>query len=134
MTDRPLVIVVDDDASVRRGLVRLLRAAGYDVETYDSVHGFLEAGGYERGDCLLLDVRMPQQDGLDLQNILATAGYAIPIIFITGHGDIRMAVQAMKAGAADFLVKPFDQDELLAALRAAIAGRRRLPSDDARPA
>jgi FixJ family two-component response regulator len=124
MTERaPLVVVVDDDASVRRGLARLLRAVGYGVETFDSVQGLLQEGGHERADCLLLDVRMPQQGGLDLQNILVTAGYAIPIIFITGHGDVRMAVQAMKGGAVDFLAKPFDEDELLAAIREAVARR-----------
>jgi FixJ family two-component response regulator len=128
MTERrPLVIVVDDDPSVRRGLERLLRAVGYAVETFESAQDFLQEGAYERADCLLLDVRMPQRGGLDLQNILVTAGCAVPTIFITGHGDVRMAVQAMKAGAVDFLSKPFDQDELLDAIRAAMARRSNVP-------
>jgi FixJ family two-component response regulator len=123
-TSAARVVVVDDDASVRRGLERLLRAAGYAVETFGSVQGFLADGAYDRADCLVLDVRMPQQNGLHLQSILTTAGYTIPIIFITGHGDVRMAVKVMKAGAVDFLAKPFDDDELLDVVRQTIATRQ----------
>ena len=122
-TSSARIVVVDDDASVRRGLERLLRSAGYAVETFASVQGFLADGAHDRADCLVLDVRMPQQNGLHLQNILTTAGYTIPIVFITGHGDVRMAVQVMKAGAQDFLAKPFDDDEFLGVVRQAIATR-----------
>jgi FixJ family two-component response regulator len=118
-----LVIVVDDDASVRRGLERLLRSAGYAVETFESARAFLERGDYERASCLVLDVRMPGQSGLDLQKALVTAGYEIPILFVTGHGDVPDAVQAMKAGAVDFIAKPFDDDVFLEALRVATARR-----------
>ena len=118
------IVVVDDDASVRRGLERLLRSAGYAVETFASVRDFLADGAYDRADCLVLDVRMPQQNGLHLQNILTTAGYTVPIVFITGHGDVRLAVQVMKAGAVDFLAKPFDDDELLDVLRLTLATRQ----------
>lgn len=125
MTDpRALVVVVDDDASVRRGLERLLRSAGYAVETFASARAFLDRGDYARASCLVLDVRMPGQSGLDLQNVLVTAGYDIPILFITGHGDVAMAVQAIKAGAVDFLAKPFDDDVFLEAVHQATTKRR----------
>ncbi len=126
MTERPAtVVVVDDDTSVRRGLTRLLRVAGYNVETHASAREFLEAGNYSRAACLLLDVRMPGQSGLDLQEVLTAGGYDIPIIFITGHADIPMAVGAMRAEAADVLRKPFDEETLLNAIRQAISQRRR---------
>ena len=126
----PRIVVVDDDASVRRGLERLLRAAGYAVETFASVHSFLADGAYDRAACLVLDVRMPHQNGMHLQNILITAGYTIPIIFITGHGDVRMAVKVMKAGAVDFLAKPFDDNELLDVVRQTIAARQSVRGDE----
>jgi len=116
---RALVVVVDDDASVRRGLERLLRSAGYAVETFASARAFLDRGDYARASCLVLDVRMPGQSGLDLQEVLVTAGYDIPILFITGHGDVAMAVQAIKAGAVDFLAKPFDDGMFLEAVQQA---------------
>jgi FixJ family two-component response regulator len=122
---RALVVVIDDDASVRRGLERLLRSAGYAVETFASARAFLDRGDYARASCLVLDVRMPGQSGLDLQNVLVTAGYDIPILFITGHGDVAMAVQAIKAGAVDFLAKPFDDDVFLEAVHQATTKRRR---------
>ena len=121
---RALVVVVDDDASVRRGLERLLRSAGYAVETFASARAFLDRGDYARASCLVLDVRMPGQSGLDLQNVLVTAGYDIPILFITGHGDVAMAVEAIKAGAVDFLAKPFDDDVFLEAVHRATTKRR----------
>jgi FixJ family two-component response regulator len=125
--DRPTVFVVDDDPSVRRGLERLLRSAGHRVETFGSAREFLERGDAEAGGCLVLDVRMPGQSGLELYEVLAAAGYSLPVIFITGHGDIPMAVRAIKAGAVDFLPKPFDDDALLEAVRQALARGR--PSD-----
>ena len=119
------VLVVDDDASVRRGLGRLLRAAGYRVELFASAQEFLERGDPAGPRCLVLDVRMPGQSGLELHEQLVAAGRDIPVIFITGHGDIPMAVQAMKAGAADFLAKPFDDAVLLTAVEQALARDRR---------
>ena len=113
------IAVVDDDSSVRRGLERLLRSGGYEVEAYSSVHAFLAADGLDAIGCLILDVRMPGPSGLDLQAVLAAEGRKIPIVFITGHGDISMAVRAMKAGAVDFLSKPFDADELFRAIEQA---------------
>jgi len=126
MTEKPAtVFVVDDDASVRRGLDRLLRAAGHRVETFASAQEFLKRDAYDGPGCLLLDVRMPGQTGLELRDGLMAAGCDIPIIFITGHGDIAMAVQAMKAGAMDFLTKPFDEEALLDAVAQALARGRK---------
>jgi FixJ family two-component response regulator len=119
-----LVFVVDDDLSVRRGLERLLRSAGYAVETFASATAFLDRGDYEGASCLVLDVRMPGPSGLDLQSALTAAGCDVPIVFVTGHGDVPMAVQAMKAGAVDFLAKPFDDDVFLEAVRRATTRHR----------
>jgi FixJ family two-component response regulator len=124
----PTVFVVDDDPSVRRGLERLLRSAGYRAETFASAREFLQRGGLEAGGCLVLDVRMPGQSGLELHDVLRAGGHALPIIFITGHGDIPMAVRAMKAGAVDFLPKPFDDEALLEAVRQALARGQALTS------
>ena len=121
------VFVVDDDPSVRRGLERLLRAAGYRAETYSSAEQFLEAGRVDGPGCLILDIRMPGQGGLDLQQALTDQGSLLPIIFITGHGDVPTVVRAMKGGAVDFLMKPFDDEELLAAVHQALTGKRRAP-------
>ena len=120
------VVVVDDDASVRRGLERLLGCAGYNVESFASARDFLARGDYDRPGCLVLDVRMPSQSGLDLHRVLVESHHDIPVIFITGHGDIPMAVRAMKAGAVDFLPKPFDAQALLDAIeRALVKDRQR---------
>jgi len=124
MIDKPRVIVVDDDMSVRRGLERLLRSVGYEVELFASSRAFIERGEYERADCLVLDVRMPGPSGLDVQHLLVSAGHDVPIVFITGHGDIPMAVQAMSVGAIDFLVKPFDDVIFLNAVQRAVAKSR----------
>ena len=128
---RELVVVVDDDASVRRGLERLLRSAGYAVETFASARAFLDRGEYERADCLVFDVRMPGQTGLDLQRVLVDAGYDLPILFVTGHGDLPMAEQALKEGAADFIAKPFDDDVFLEAVRQATLRDHPPPRADA---
>ena len=123
---RTTVVVVDDDASVRRGLERLLGCAGYNVESFASARDFLARGDYDRPGCLVLDVRMPGQSGLDLHRVLVESHHDIPVIFITGHGDIPMAVRAMKAGAVDFLPKPFDAQALLDAIeRALVKDRQR---------
>jgi FixJ family two-component response regulator len=118
----PIVFVIDDDPSVRRSLARLFRSAGYAVETYPSAVEFLQSeSGPPRPGCIVLDIRMPELDGLDLQEELAGRDYALPIVFITGHGDIPTAVIAMKKGAVDFLSKPFDDEELLRAVQSALA-------------
>jgi len=128
---RTTVVVVDDDASVRRGLERLLGCAGYNVESFASARDFLARGDYDRPGCLVLDVRMPGQSGLDLHRVLVESHHDIPVIFITGHGDIPMAVRAMKAGAVDFLPKPFDAQALLDAIeRALVKGRQRRRVND----
>src|SRR5262252_5972863 len=107
------VFVVDDDAAVRQGLRFMLRAAGYSVETFASARSFLEDYDPRRGGCLLLDVRMPEMTGLELQQRLNVRGWRIPVIFITGHGTIPLAIAAMKAGAFDFIEKPLREDALL---------------------
>jgi FixJ family two-component response regulator len=116
----PIVFVVDDDASVCKSLDRLIRSVGLKAETFTSAKDFLRREPHNGPSCLVLDVRMPGLSGLDLQRELAAKDYSIPIIFITGHGDIPMSVQAMKAGAADFLPKPFSDQELLDAIHAAL--------------
>ena len=123
--DGVIVAVIDDDPSVRRGLSRLFRSRGYRVETYASARGFLERGDYARLACLVLDVRMPGQGGLDLYEALTKRGECPPAVFITGHGDIPTVVRAMKAGAVDFLAKPFDDEELLDAVHQALNGKGR---------
>jgi FixJ family two-component response regulator len=119
-TEAPIVFVVDDDASIRQAMDSLIRSIGLRVKSFPSARDFLS---YERPDapaCLLLDVRLPGLSGLDLQGELAAAGNPIPIIFMTGHGDIPMSVQAMKGGATDFLTKPFRDQQLLDAIHLAI--------------
>ncbi len=115
------VFVVDDDPDVRRGVGRLVRLAGYDVETFASGEEFLNRSPSHEPSCLVLDVRMPGLTGLDLQEAINKKGDAIPIVFITGHGDVPMSVRAMKAGAVDFLQKPFDAHDLLDAIERAVA-------------
>lgn len=114
-----LVFVVDDDASVRKSLDRLLSAAGYRVQTFDSARAFLARTQLpgEDSQCLILDVRMPGINGLDLQTSMRNSGSTIPIVFSTGFGDVTSSVRAMKVGAVDFLTKPIDEDELLAAVQ-----------------
>jgi len=117
---KPTVFVIDDDASVRKSLSRLLRSAGYMAETFASAEEFLGREHFNGIGCLLLDVQMPGLTGMDLQEELNRADYHMPIIFITGHGNIPMSVEAMKKGAVDFLTKPFDDNELLQAIEKAI--------------
>jgi FixJ family two-component response regulator len=114
------VFVVDDDPSVRKSLTRLIEAAGYTVEAFASAREFLDAAPASGPCCLVLDIRMPGITGLDLQQTLAQAVHRIPVVFITGHGDIPTTVQAMKAGAIDFLTKPFAAGDLLDAIRHAV--------------
>ena len=115
------VFVIDDDASMRRALSYLLAAAGYKVETYPSAKAFLTRENYEGVGCILLDVRMPGLTGMELQEKLIRSAQSMPIIFLTGHGEVAMGVQAMKKGAVDFLTKPCDDEQLLAAIRTATA-------------
>ena len=120
----PVVFVVDDDPSIRDALTSLLRSVGLRVETFGSAREFLTRQPPDAPGCLVLDVRLPGLSGLDLQRELAAAQITMPIIFITGHGDIPMTVQAMKAGAVEFLTKPFRDQDLLDAIAQAIARDR----------
>jgi len=119
-----IVFVVDDDASFRRSSERLLRIAGYQVESFSSAQEFLGQPQPESPACLVTDLRMPGMNGLELQQELANAGWQIPIIFVTGHGDVPTSVRAMKAGAVEFLMKPFGEQDILAAVAEAL-GRDR---------
>ena len=116
-----MVFVVDDDPSVRKSLTRLIGSAWYAVEAFASAREFLARERYPGSSCLVLDVRMPGLTGLDLQEALAGAGRRMSIVFVTGHGDISMSVKAMKGGAVDFLTKPVDDKDLLAAIEQAVA-------------
>jgi len=117
---QPLVIVIDDDAAVRDALDSLLRSVGLEGELYGSVREFLDQPLPDRPFCLVLDVRLPGQSGLDLQASLVRRGAEAPIIFVTGHADVPMTVRAMKAGAVEFLSKPFRDQELLDAIQHAL--------------
>jgi FixJ family two-component response regulator len=114
------VFVVDDELSVRKSLGRLLKAAGYRVEVFASAREFLQRGLQDEVGCLVLDVQMPDLNGLELQQALSEADSPLPIVFITGHGDIPTSVRAMKAGATDFLSKPFHEKDLLEAISRAL--------------
>jgi FixJ family two-component response regulator len=116
----PIVFLVDDDQLFRRSTERLIRTAGLNVQPFSSARDFLKSPRPEGPACLVLDVRMPGLSGMDLQRELAQSGFHIPIVFITGHGDIPMSVRAMKAGAVEFLTKPFRSRVFLDAIRAAI--------------
>ena len=121
METRQVVYVIDDDPSVRNAVKMLLEASGLNVETNDSAQEFLKRDLVDASGCLVLDVRMEGLSGLDLQRELAAANVHLPIIFITGHGDVPMSVQAIKAGAVEFLTKPFRENELLNAVTQALA-------------
>ena len=114
------IFLVDDDPGVLKALSRVLRQEGWSVETFESAEAFLARSDQTASGCVVLDVTMPGLDGLELQRRLAEAGQFLPIIFVTGHGDIPMSVRAIKAGAADFLTKPVQAQALVAAVRAAI--------------
>jgi FixJ family two-component response regulator len=118
--EEPVVFVVDDDASVREALSGLFRSVGLRVEVYGSASDFLQSKLPDVASCLILDIRLPRLSGLEFQADLLKAGIQIPIIFMTGHGDIPMSVQAMKAGAVDFLTKPFRDQDMLDAVAMAI--------------
>jgi len=118
--NKPIVFVVDDDISVRESLELLIKFAGWQPETFESAEKFLARPRASTPSCLVLDVSLPDLDGLELQKLVAADRLEMPIIFITGHGDVPMTVQAMKAGAVEFLTKPFDDEVLLTAIRHAI--------------
>ncbi|MBM7323424.1 response regulator transcription factor, partial [Agrobacterium sp. S2] len=125
---QPVVFIVDDDVSMREALTDLFRSMKFDAEAFDSATAFLEKANLNRPGCLLLDVRLPGISGLDFQMQLERVGNRMPIIFMTGFGDIPMSVRAMKAGAVDFLTKPFKEQDILDAVAAAMerdASRRR---------
>lgn len=115
-----VIAIVDDDPSAREGLSSLIRSAGLQIETFATAQEFLARPGPEAPSCLVLDLQLPGLSGLDLQKRMAEVGLEIPIVFLTGHGNIPASVQAMKAGAVEFLTKPFDDGELLQAIHEAV--------------
>jgi FixJ family two-component response regulator len=123
-----LIYVVEDDAAMRRSIVFLAESVGWQVGAYGSAESFLAEADLERGSCLILDIRMPTMSGLELQKVLKTRACPLPVVFITGHGDVAMAVEAMKLGAQDFIEKPFKDQQLLDAIAQAVrvTSQRRL--------
>ena len=128
--EQPVVIVVDDDPSIRKAIDRLLRSVGLRVELFESAQEFLRSNRRDAPSCIVLDVRLPGQSGLNLQRDLAAAHMHVPVIFITGHGDIPMSVRAMKAGAVEFLTKPFHDQDLLDAIEVALGKDRALRAEE----
>lgn len=129
--EQATVFVVDDDPSMRRSLESLLKSVGHDVRAFASAPDFMQAERPDAPGCLVLDVRLPGMSGLAFQQELAKAGVALPIIFVTGHADVPMSVRAMKAGAVEFLTKPFDDQVLIDSVHAAIERDRARRRDDA---
>ena len=125
MTDSTRIFLVDDDDSMRKSLSRLLQSAGYGVEAFASAREFLDRYRYDCPGCIVLDIRMPGMSGLDVQEEFQSRAFSLPIVFITGHGDIPMGIRAMKKGAVDFLEKPVDEEDLLNAIELAIEKDRR---------
>jgi RNA polymerase sigma factor (sigma-70 family) len=115
------VFLVDDDTAVLNAVARLIRSAGYNVETFASPRDFLKQPHSDEPGCLVLDLRMPELNGLELQDTICRAGWGLPVIFMSGHADVRSTVAAIKGGAIDFLLKPFDEQQLLEAIDRAIA-------------
>jgi two-component system response regulator FixJ len=122
---KPLVHLVDDDEAIRRSASFMLKTSGYLVQTYETGVALLKAVRTLEPGCILLDIRMPEMDGLEVQKALREAGCLLPVVIMTGHGDVTVAVQAMKAGAVDFIEKPFEKTTLLSALRTAEARLKR---------
>jgi len=130
--DEPVVLIIDDDAFMRQALENLLQSVGHVARTFASTEAFLATERPDAPGCLVLDVRLPGQSGLELQRRLAAAGVDLPIVFITGHGDVPMSVSAMKAGAIEFLIKPFRDQDLLDAIHRGIElDRERLAASTA---
>lgn len=134
MPNSQVVHVIDDDEAVRQSLAFLLSTAGFAVRVHESATGFLKALPAAQVGCIVTDVRMPEMDGLELQRRLRAGKVTAPVIVITGHGDVALAVEAMKAGAADFIEKPFDDDVLIGAIRSALASRVEDAKGEARAA
>src|SRR5262244_919771 len=124
MSENPLIAVVDDDASMRGALRRLLRSVGYRAAAFASAEEFLQAAQLQDTACVIVDVRMPGMSGLELQQHLATIQCPVPLIFITAHGDAEARARALRAGAVDFLYKPFRDEALLGAIRSALQSSR----------
>ena len=127
-----VIVVIDDDASMRKALDNLLKSVGFEVELFSSPQEFLQSQRPDRPGCIVLDVRFPGRSGLDMQRDLANAEAQLPIIFITGYGDIPMSVRAMKAGAVEFLTKPFREQDLLDAVGTALEKDRTRRSGETR--
>lgn len=123
--EQTVVFIVDDDFYIRESIQDLLRSVGHEVQAFESIRAFLKGPRLDRPGCLVLDVRLPETSGLEFQRAQAASGIQIPIVFITGHGDIPMTVAAMKAGAIEFLTKPFRDQDLLDAVHRGIALDRR---------
>lgn len=121
MAERRMIHVVDDEAAIRRSVSFMLKTSGFDVQTWESGVEFLKAARHVKAGCILLDVRMPDMDGLEVQQALTTNGIAMPVIVLTGHGDTSIAVRALKGGAVDFLEKPFEKATLFDAIEHAFA-------------
>ena len=121
MTERRMIHIVDDEDAIRRSASFMLKTSGFDVQTWASGVAFLKGVRTVQAGCILLDVRMPEMDGLEVQQALIAGGVAMPVIVLTGHGDISIAVRAMKAGAVDFIEKPFEKATLLGAIEAGFA-------------
>ena len=117
MPSNPVVYIVDDDSAIRDALSFLMKSIGFESKAYASAETFLNQANFDRPGCLVVDVRMHGMSGLELQQVLNERGIALPVIIITGHGDVPMAVQAMKAGAVDFLEKPYDNEVLITRIR-----------------
>jgi FixJ family two-component response regulator len=128
----PRIVVIDDDASMRQALDNLLKSVGFEVELFGSPQEFLQSGRPDRPGCIVLDIRFPGRSGLDMQRDLGQANARLPIIFITGYGDIPMSVRAMKAGAVEFLTKPFRDQDLLDAVGTALEEDRARRAGDLR--
>ena len=126
-----VVIVIDDDASICDALSRLIRSVGLRAQTFQSVQDFLQANRPDAPSCLVVDVRLPGSSGLDLQTELSKAGASIPIVFMSGHGDVPMTVRAMKAGAVDFLLKPYREQDMLDAIQNGLAADHRRRAEQA---
>jgi len=129
MASEANVFVVDDDAAVRDSIALSLKLAGHKVEEFDSALAFLDRGGAQRTGCLVTDIRMPEMDGLELQEELVRRGSKLAVIVITGHGDVPLAVRAMRSGAVDFLEKPFSREVMLASVSRALQSAERPGSD-----
>jgi RNA polymerase sigma factor (sigma-70 family) len=132
MNPDPLIYILDDDASVRTSLERLMRSVGWEARSFPSAAEFLGHRPEDRPSCLVVDVRMPGLSGLDLQESLSALGWAAPLIFITGHGTVPMSVRAMRAGAVNFLQKPFEDQEILDSIRQAVEREARAFRERAR--